>query len=481
MRLSSKHAGVQPLVFGDFSGGLRCDIAPNSVQFQPNMLQKAVNVELDYVTGKLKVVDGLTPVMKLPAAADTLFYNYKDNYFLTNCGRDVYRLSGYLSGQTTATKIGQLNGIKRPAYTVYDQHTVIVSGNRVQYCGYANSLAALPSSPPSSLCHVRGGRLYVANPGSPRVTMCGVNDITNWNISSTNEQDAWYVEVAPGTGGIIAMRQLAGNIVIVKDSGKTYRFVGDHYTLFNAYDGPEGVYTVGQAGVIFVENNLYYVGRDGFSVMSFASGEYGALKTAAVGAAVNVELLRGVSQKACLWDVAPKKQIWVRADDIGNTYLYHYGLGIWTKRKFSRPISDVCLVGNMVYILADDTVYMLDADADTELDGLPIHVDAEGKLYTSMDEFLIKRIAASVDANGDVSAKVSVGRLEFPIQYTANSPFIYDQTGYVHDANYPIWTLTRKTPAQKRQVYRCKEFAVRLTSTKGTFSLNEIKLDVVGV
>jgi len=487
VRLASKHQNVETLTLADFSGGLRYDIPASSARFLPNMLQKAVNVELDYVTGKLKVVDGLVPVLKLPAAADTLFYNYKDNYFLTNCGRELYRLSGYLSSQTVPISMGFLNGIKRPAYEVYGQHTAIVSGNRVQYCGYADTtLTEVASSPVSSMCHVRGGRLYVANVGSYRISMCGANDISNWRFGTGmqdqwTEQDAWYADIAPGTGGIIAMQELAGNIIVVKNSGKTHRFVGDHPSLFNAYDGPKGVYTVNQNCLLFAENCLFYVGRDGFNAIAFNSGEYGTLKTAAVGAAVNKELLRGVSQKACLWDVAPKKQIWVRADELGNTYLFHYSSGAWTLRRFSVPISDVCLVGNTVYVLADDTIYKLDEAADTEVNGVPIEIDVIGKEYTTMDEFLIKRLAASIDAKGITEAKASIGKMELPIRYTAASPYVYDQKGYVHDANYPIWTLTRTTPEQKRQVYRCKSFAVRLTSRRGAFAINDIKLDRVGV
>lgn len=482
-RRANKHGTyAEPLSFADFTGGLRLDIPANSPRFQPNMLSKAVNVELDYVTGKLKVVDGLIPLVKLPAAAETLFYNYKDNYFLANCGRTLYKLSGFLSPNSEPVILGLLNGIRRPQYSVYGQYTAIVCGNRVQYLGYADTeLTEVTSSPISSMCHVRGGRLHVANVGNPRITMCGANDITNWKIDNENEQDAWYADIAPGTGGIVAMRQLAGNIIVIKSSGMTYRFLSDHPSLFNAYDGPEGVYTVSQNGLLIAANNLYYVGQDGFNAMSFNSGEFGTLKTAAVGAGVNEELLRGVSQKACLWDVSPKKQIWVRADELGNTYLFHYSIGVWTMRKFSIPISDVCLVGNTVFVLAGDTIYKLDDTADTEVNGNPIQVDAAGKLYTSMDEFLIESIAATVDAKGTVNAKVSIGELELPIAYLAESKYLNDANEYLHEADYPLWTLTRTTPEQKRQVYRCKKFAFRLTSTQGAFALNEIKLQVAEV
>lgn len=486
-KLSNKHGGnSEPLTFADFSAGLRLDIPANSPLFQPNMLQKAVNVELDYVTGKLKVVDGLVPILKLPAVADTLFYNYKDNYFLTNCGRTLYKLSGYLSPNSKPVSLGQLNGIKRPAYAVYGQYTAIVSGGRVQYCGHKQDLTEVTSSPASTMCHVRGGRLYVAHINSERVSMCGANDITNWQFSSADqdewtEQDAWYADIGPNTGGIVAMKQLAGNLIIVKDSGKTFRFTGDHPSIFNAYDGPENIYVVNSDCLLFAGNGLFYVGRDGFNTLNFAASEYGALRTDSAGAGVNEELLRGVSQKACLWDVAPKKQIWVRADELGDTYLFHYATGAWTVRKFSIPVSDVCLVGNTVYVLAGDTIYKLDETSDTEFNGSPIQIEVEGKLYTTMNEFLLKRISASIEAKGAIDAKVSVGKLELPIGYKAESQYLYNATDYLHDANYPLWTLTRTTPEQKRQIYRCKSFSVQLTSTRGAFALNDIKLEVVGV
>lgn len=485
-RLSTRNANAEKLTFSDFSGGLRLDIPASSPLFQPNMLQKATNAELDYVTGKLKTVAGLVPVVTLPAAADTLFYNHNDNYFLTNCGRTLYKLSGYLSPVSTTESIGQLSGIRRPEYAVYGNYTAIVSGGRVQYYGYKQPLTEVAASPASTMCHVRGGRLYVAHANSPRISMCGANDITNWQFSSKpedewTEQDAWYADIAPGTGGIAAMRQLDSNIIVIKKSGESHRFTGDHPSVFHAYDGPEGVHVVGQSGLLLTAAGLFYVGRDGFNALTFAASEYGSLKTDAVGAGVNDELKRGVSQNACLWDVTPKKQIWVRADELGNTYLFHYGYGVWTMRKFSLPVADVCLVGNTVYVLAGDTIYRLDETADTEACGNPIQLEVEGKLYTTMDDFLFKRMGVSVSAISDVDAKVSVGKLEMPIGYVSDSPYVYDQTGYIHDANYPIWTLARTTKAQKRQIYRCKEFSWKLTSVKGAFALNHIKLEVVGV
>lgn len=485
-RYANKHAASQPLTFADFTGGLRLDIPASSPLFAENMLQKASNVELDYVTGKLKTVDGLVPVVKLPAPADTLFYNYKDNYFLTNCGRTLYKLSGYLSPASVPEAIGKLNGIQRPEYAAYLQYTAIVSGGRVQYYGYKQPLTEVISSPASNMCHVRGGRLYVASTNGSRITMCGANDITNWQISGKaedewTEQDAWYADIAPGTGSIAAMRQLNGNIIVVKNSGQTYRFVGDHPSLFNAYDGPEGVYVVNPACLLFAENGLYYVGRDGFNAMSFTSNEYGTLKTAAVGAGVNKELLRGISQRACLWDVAPKKQIWVRADELGHTYLFHYSSGAWFVRKTSLPISDVCLVGNIIYVLAGDTIYKLSETAHVEMGDRPIQVEVEGKLYTDMNEFLFKQIGVSVEALGDVEATVAIGDLTLPVNYVANSSYVHDLNGFVFNANYPIWTLARTTKAQKRQLYRCKDFTWRLTSTRGAFALNHVKLEVVGV
>lgn len=485
--ISNKHGErAELLTFADFTGGLRLDIPVNSPLFLPNMLRKALNVELDYTTGKLKVADGLVPVVKLPADADTLFYNHNDNYFLVNCGRTLYKLTGYLSPASTSESIGQLSGIRRPEYAVYGNYTAIVSGGRVQYYGYKQALTEAPSSPPSTMCHVRGGRLYVAHYNSPRISMCGANDITNWQFSSKaeddwTEQDAWYADIAPGTGGISAMRKLDSNIIVVKKSGESYRFTGDHPSVFHAYEGPEGVHVVGQSGLLLTAAGLFYIGRDGFNALNFAASEYGSLRSDAVGAGVNDELKRGVSQKACLWDIAPKKQVWARADELGNTYLFHYFSGAWTVRKFSLPVSDVCLVGNIVYVLAGDTIYRLDETADTEVNGNPIQVEVEGKHYRTMNAFLLKRIAASVAAKSAVEAMVSAGKVQLPIGYTADSPYIHDMTDYIHDANYPIWTLTRTTPEQKRQVYRCREFAVRLTSTRGAFALNDIQLEVVGV
>lgn len=485
-RLSTRNVNADELILADFTGGLRLDIPVGSPLFQPNMLQKAVNAELDYTTGKLTVVDGLVPLVKLPAAADTLFYNHNDNYFLVNCGRTLYKLSGYLSPVSKAESIGQLSGIRRPEYAVYGSYTAIVSGGRVQYYGYKQPLTEVAASPASTMCHVSGGRLYVAHSNGPRISMCGANDITNWQFSSKSEdewteQDAWYADIAPGTGGIAAMRKLDSNIIVVKKSGESYRFTGDHPSVFHAYDGPEGVHVVGQSGLLLTAAGLFYIGRDGFNALNFAASEYGSLRSDAVGAGVNDELKRGVSQNACLWDIAPKKQVWVRADELGNTYLFHYFSGAWTVRKFSLPVSDVCLVGNTVYVLANDTIYRLDETADTEVNGNPIQVEVVGKEYRTMNEFLIKRIAVSVDAKSAVDAKVSVGKLELPIGYTSASPYIHDMTDYIHDADYPIWTLTRSTPEQKRQVYRCKSFAVRLASTRGVFALNDIQLEVVGV
>jgi hypothetical protein len=477
---SSKHANVQPLSIDDYSGGLRLDIAPVSNKFLPNMLQKSMNVELDYVTGKLKVVDGLVSVLKLPAKADTLFYNYKDNYFLVNCGRSLYRLNGNISPKTEPVLVGQLNSIKRPSYAVYGSYTAVVTGSKVQYLDYANSFKEAAASPVADMCYVRSGRLGICNTGSDIINWCGTGDVENWNFGTDNEQNAWYAEVGyQDGGGIVAVKELFGNIIVVKRSGKTFRLTGDYY--WQAYDGPSGVYTVGQNGVIFAGNGLYYIGKDGFSAIAFNSGEYGTLRSSEVGAAVNQLLLQGVSQNAKLWDVQPKKQIWIRADEMGTTYLFHYFSGVFTVRKFSQPIADVCLVGNTVYVLAGDTIYRMDEDADTELDGNPIQIDVEGKIYTTLNEFLIKRIAASIEARGDVDAKIQIGKLELPIQYTAHSPYVADCTGYLADADYPLWTLTRLTPEEKRQNYRTKQFAIRITSTKGAFSLNNITLEVVEV
>lgn len=478
--LSNKHGQRAQLnSFSDFSAGLRLDIAPNSEKFLPNMLQRALNVEFDYSTGKLRTVAGLVPLIKLPASADTLFYNYKDNYFLTNCGQKLYRLSGYLSPNTTPTYIGNLNRARRPQFVVYGFYTAMVSGGRVQYYT-GKELKEAADSPSSDMCYVRGGRLGTCLTGTDIIRYCGVGDIENWNYGTDNAQDAWYAEVGyQDGGGIVAVKQLFGNVIIIKQSGKTFRLVGDYN--WDVYDGPDKVYTVGQNGVMFAGNGLYYIGQDGFSVMGFNSGEYGTIRTSEVGVAVNQALLQGVSQNAKLWDVQPKKQLWIRSDDMGTTYLFHYFSGAFTVRNFTLPISDVCQVGDTVYVLAGDTIYRLDDDCDTEVEGNFIQVDFEGKTYTTIDDFLIKRLSASIDAKSDVVANLNVSRVNLPIGYTVDSPYLYDCTGYLYDADYPIWTLTRTTPESKRQVCRTKQFSVRVTSTKGAFALNDIKLEVVGV
>lgn len=284
-------------------------------------MQDAENLELDYTSGMLKTVDGLYPLVKMPSKIDTLFYNYTANYFIASCGKNLYRLSGSLSPISFPNLIGTLSNVSRPVYDVWDSEILIASGDRMQVYDGA-TLTTIKSMPCDNL-FVRSGRVVTSMTGTDTLYYCGVNDYTNWIMDTDNLMNGLYIEIGnKDGGGIVSVSNLAGNIIVIKKNGKAFRLAGDYET-WAEYELGNNIHCMSNAASINTGNGVFFIGKDGFKVLN-TSAEYGTVKSQEAGAPINQVLLKGVSESARLWDVSPKKQIWIRAADDNKIYLYHY-------------------------------------------------------------------------------------------------------------------------------------------------------------
>ena len=216
MKRGVKHENQFQIVHADFSGGLNTSASVDGIA--DNQLARAVNVEVDHATGKLKTVAGTVDVLDFPNLFAAAYDEINRKILLVDEDKRVYAYD--LDANTISNALGILSGDLYPICASWEDGLLLASNGKLQYFN-GTQLITLNSPTASSVC-VQAGRILIAD--EKNLYLSGVGDETNWEENANVDSSAKFLEVGYKDGGeVIGMVNLSSGVLLIKNNRRAYR------------------------------------------------------------------------------------------------------------------------------------------------------------------------------------------------------------------------------------------------------------------
>jgi hypothetical protein len=530
---SVKHLAQKELVLGTFTEGL--DLSQDPMNISNEAMQKCLNFEYDYQTGRLKVVDGLFEIIDLQKDIDSLFYFDDEQVFICTSGTEIWK-----TDMNNFVRIGTLNGSEEPSYTEYNSKLLIASGGKIQEyqkmtrftawtantvktsgvyvrpatpngfvykcttggttgssaptfpttvgntvtdgtvvwtCSYP--VLEMSTSNNSEFIFSRASRVVTFKSGVDYIYYSEIADETSWTLNPNDESKAQELGVGVNDSmNITALVPLSQDMLVFKASewnSKVWRVIGEPLD-FTMVEVSTNAFCNNKFSAVQAANDVIFLGSDGLKSMSNVV-EYGAVKQHDVGLKINKWLLSRTSKNTSkLWHCPSKRQIWIKSQNDTYIALYHYFNNCYSIRKFREPITGVIDNKGVIYLTKGTKLYKLDSTKATE-DGYNIEYNLESKTMIASNEILIKKIVLYTEDLILGDATLIVGDISMPFKVTnGNSPLISQSTDLIFNNTSPIYLPVEVLKKEKRQINRKSNFSVKIIGTSGSFSLNNIRI-----
>ena len=330
-------------------------------------LTQAINCEYSSTDGALQTVPGVEVIYTHEKDIESLYYDNYRKQFYFSCGRDLYKTADWV----TVTPLGTLTGNSTPKYHAFDHDILIASGGKLQAVSGAGVLSTVDESPTCEFVSSHSGSVVVASIYGHRITWSAVGDYRSWTPDSNNSASAQYVEVGyKDPGCIVAIDFLSKVIIVYKEYGRAYQVAGNpHEKTLAVYPLSETALCCGSS--ISIDDRSYYLGNAG--LMSFVpTNTYANIQPSEIGLNINAQLTTITTEKARMWHIPGKKQLWIKPGKNQDVFIYHYlpryedGRGVFTSRSFVHDLHDVLTVGKEIYIAYGNKIGKLDSGIDTD-------------------------------------------------------------------------------------------------------------------
>ncbi|MBR0289410.1 MAG: hypothetical protein IJQ82_10555, partial [Selenomonadaceae bacterium] len=106
MRLGVKHENQFQIVHADFSGGLNTSASVDGIA--DNQLARAINLEVDHATGKLKTVAGTIDLLKFENLFAGMYDDINQKLLLVNEDKKIFAFD--MEEETLSEELGTLSG-----------------------------------------------------------------------------------------------------------------------------------------------------------------------------------------------------------------------------------------------------------------------------------------------------------------------------------------------------------------------------------
>ena len=464
MRLGVKHQNQFQIVHADFSGGLNTSASTDGIA--DNQLARAVNVEVDHATGKLRTVAGTIDVLKFDNLFAAAYDEINRKILLVDESRDVYCFN--LSTNEVSGTLGTLSGDLYPITASWESGILIASDGKLQYYNGAG-LVTLNSPTAKSVC-VQAGRVLVMDENN--LYLSGVGDETNWLEDANVDSSAKFLEVGYKDGGeLVGMVSLSGGVLLVKNNRRVYRLnIG--FPAWSLAGISRNTEVSGRLSICEVADLVFVLGRNEVQNIQGAN-IYGNAKPQNVAILIESEIKK-VLGNSLLRYVPKLNQVWILNGE--SVLVFDLVWQSWFKRQFNSPIVDVISVEDEVYVIKPDRVSKLDekifSDSDAELAW-----SFKCKRHISHYDYLLKNTEVSFTPldNELTSGTISAGKVivNLPFKESGSST----RRRLIHDEEQEHPTVL----AQNRNVYRNKFLDVTGSGTSGGIIFNSIILDVVEV
>lgn len=388
-KLDDEHRGASTsVVYNDFRGGLNTSATAELIAM--NELVKAVNVEIESVSGTLKTVAGTDTIYRLgdtgPRFRDVMYDRIGNKLLVVDAARNVYQL-GKTEDNVTLTVIGRLDGEETVEYAAWEDGIVITSGGRLQYF-HDGVLETIADEGSPEACHapfIKDGRIYLAVGDEGHCSAVG--DERNWVSDSNDASSAQWFQVGYKDGGRInGITSLAGDIVIFKDNKRAYRLAGA-YPDWQLVEIGRQIDCKGFNSCVAMADQVLVLGKDALQSIR-TTDQYGEMKAQAVSSKVQT-LISKLPGAVKLRYMQSTNQIWMLDGTKLFLFLDMNNGGFFT-RQYVDDVVDAVEVNGTIYILKKNSIGVLNPKHMWD-DGELMRWRFQGKTVTTTNQFLVKR------------------------------------------------------------------------------------------
>ena len=497
-RITSKYGNLNTVGFADFSGGINTSNAEEMIA--PNELSKCINMELDASTGLLKTVAGTVRVFTDDKNFRAFFWDgINECFILTNQAGEIFKYDDELA------KIGELTGLLRPAFSVWEDGVIIASGGKLQYWN-GTAVVDLANSPEhSNGVFVANGRVITWF--DDILYFSSVGDEETWAEISDDDSSGKWIEVGYKDGGAITgVVNLSSDILIVKSNSHAYHLAGD-YPNWVLKEISRSAHSKGERSCIAVGNEALVLGD--FALQSISTtADYGDMRLSDISKKVKAEIY-SLPKGTTLKYIPALNQIWIITGKRRFMFL-DVATGGYFERKFTNEVYDALSVDDVTYVLKENGICKLQNDSPED-DGTLIEWQFHCKTNVADNRYLVKRVRFDVtpDTNTRYDCNIFVGHLGLAAampRYASsvygdkttvyhsprevyephaqpeynNSEDVYDSTEEIYGSDMPL-VVVNMYRADVRCCQKLSSVRTRAQGHGGQFMINSIKYDVVEV
>ena len=458
MKRGVKHENQFQIVHADFSGGLNTSASVDGIA--DNQLARAVNVEVDHATGKLKTVAGTVDVLDFPNLFAAAYDEINRKILLVDEDKRVYAYD--LDTNTISNALGILSGNLYPICASWEDGLLIASGGALQYFN-GTQLITLNSPTASSVC-VQAGRILIAD--EKNLYLSGVGDETNWEENANVDSSAKFLEVGYKDGGeVIGMVNLSSGVLLIKNNRRAYRLnVG--FPAWSLVEISSNAELSGRLSTCAVADLVFVLGQSEVQNIQ-AANFYGNAKPQNISLLIESEI-KNLPKNSLLRYVPKKNQVWILNDE--SILIFDLVTQSWFKRQFNSKILDVLTIGDEIFIIKPDRVSKLDEEIFSD-SGEALTWNFQCRRRISHYDYLLKNTTVSFTPLDFelTDGKIFAGKVV--VDLSGSNP----KRRLIPDDERPT------VLAQNRNVYRKKFLDVEGRGTSGGIIFNSIILDVVEI
>ncbi len=455
---ASKTLNDELLRYGDFRGGLNLSVAEEALQ--PNELAQADNVELDPLTGGLKIRGGLRRLKRLRGSGG--------DFILGSLGRYLYRRD-YGDKKLFAERIMDDSvfielskdqpfygtgsfapGISVAAWTNSNENDGAMCSDLI---GVGTDIYMHTPGQSSPILHAKGGisvftwggRVGAAHMDGV-IYFSAIGDAFKWTNEPNNLSSAQFLNVGYKDGQIInAIVPLGQDLIVFKGYPLNPKAecsiwrVNGYIPNTTVTRIATGISAAGQSCVCDVGNDVFFLSARGVASLSGVM-EYGNVKLSWFDAKVS-EVMRGNA----LWHMRTRGQLWCRDEMRNVVWVFHYKEKMWTRFVFPIPIAYACeaLVKNsydldICIVLPNGDVCILDDAVGTDYGATePIQARVRCGSAARPRQILVKGVGVSYSRPGGSQMRVRVSA-ENAGAFSADLPQL-DRVWYASEDTRPAY------------------------------------------
>lgn len=519
MRLSTKHANTQNVIYQDFTGGLNTTNAAETIDITE--LSTCVNLELN--GNQLMTVSGTKAVTITGTDSGdiesmhlrfTSFFYDRINDKLVVCanaydnndvqtGKKIYVVNTDGSGFKA---LGPLTGTIMPSFAQWEDGVLIASGGKMQYYN-GTAVVTLTESPEH--CNgvfTKNGRVITYF--GDEVHYSKIGDETSWAEDSNDDSSAKWLQIGYKDGGhIVSAVNLSQDLLIFKSNDTAYHVSGQ-YPDWTVREISRNVDCKGWRSSVALTNAAIVLGKSMVQAVT-TTDDYGEMRATNISTKIEKDILK-LPDNVKMRYVAPKNQVWFITGekkflffDVSHQSYYH--------RAYNTPAVDVCYKGDKIFVLKSDAICFLDNDPAMRDAGNQLQWTFTGKTLVANNDYLIKRVKADITPYFQTytDIRLYVGHVvlselmpkeasqiyhDYSFIYHSRRPIkgksigviyvnaveVYDNDEEIYQSETPLKSIPY-VRQDRRQVVRHKVVRVYGKGRGGRFVLNNLNFDIVEV